>query len=102
MERDENRETLKSVYDLERLAGRIAFGNVNARDLIQLKQSLEKIPELKLGLKQLKHPLIQQLDDELIYTEDLVELLSSSLIDDTPVSIQDDSIIKDEYHEKLE
>src|SRR5690625_42406 len=102
MERDAIRETLKSVYDLERLAGRIAFGNVNARDLIQLKQSLEKIPELKLGLKQLKHPLIQQLDDELIYPEDLVELLSSSLIDDPPVSIKDGSIIKDGYHEKLD
>src|SRR5699024_8090947 len=44
MERDALRETLKSVYDLERLAGRVAYGNVNARDLIQLKQSLEKIP----------------------------------------------------------
>src|SRR5699024_5096790 len=45
--RDALRETLKAIYDLERLAGRVAFGNVNARDLIQLKQSLQKIPELK-------------------------------------------------------
>src|SRR5699024_10685050 len=46
MERDQLRESLKSVYDLERLAGRIAFGNVNARDLLQLKQSLQQIPTL--------------------------------------------------------
>lgn len=102
MERDAIRETLKSVYDLERLAGRISFGNVNARDLIQLKQSLEKIPELKSGLKQLEHPLIKQLNEDLIYPVELVELLSSSLIDDPPLSIKDGSIIKDGYHEKLD
>jgi len=102
MERDAIRETLKSVYDLERLAGRIAFGNVNARDLIQLKLSLEKIPELKLGLKQFNHPLIEQMDDHLMYPEELVTLLSSSLIDDPPVSIKDGAIIKDGYHEKLD
>src|SRR5690625_5697529 len=47
MERDSLRETLKTVYDLERLAGRVSFGNVNARDLVQLKQSLQAIPNIK-------------------------------------------------------
>ncbi|HLQ97195.1 MAG TPA: DNA mismatch repair protein MutS [Candidatus Dormibacteraeota bacterium] len=102
MERDSVRETLKSVYDLERLAGRIAFGNVNARDLIQLKQSLSKIPELKSALKQFGHTQILQLSDELIYPEDLVNLLESSIVDDPPISIKDGSIIKDGYHDKLD
>src|SRR5690625_1916531 len=102
IERSELQDALKNVYDLERLVGRISFGNANARDLIQLKQSLQSVPELKLGLKQLKHPLIQQLDDELIYPEDLVELLSSSIVDEPPISIKDGSIIKDGYHKKLD
>src|SRR5690625_4527555 len=102
MERDSVRETLKSVYDLERLAGRIAFGNVNARDLIQLKQSLSKIPELKSALKQFEHTEILQLSDKLIYPKELVNLLESSIVDDPPNSIKDGSIIKDGYHEKLD
>ena len=46
-ERQELREKLKEVYDLERLAGRVAFGNVNARDLVQLKRSFMQIPFIK-------------------------------------------------------
>src|SRR5690625_1879242 len=102
MERDLIRDSLKSVYDLERLAGRISFGNVNARDLIQLKQSLEKIPELKSTLKQFDNPHIQELGNDLIYPENLVTLLSSSLVDDPPVSITEGSIIRDGYHELLD
>src|SRR5690625_4293973 len=102
MDSDSVRETLKSVYDIERLAGRIAFGNVNARDLIQLKQSLTKIPELKSALKQFGHKQISQLGDNLIYPEDLVNLLSSSIVDEPPISITDGSIIKDGYHSTLD
>lgn len=46
-EREDLRERLKEVYDLERLAGRVAYGNVNARDLIQLKESLKQVPAIK-------------------------------------------------------
>src|SRR5699024_11639962 len=47
LEREELRELLRTVYDLERLVGRIAYGNVNARDLVQLRTSLENIPAIK-------------------------------------------------------
>ncbi|RKQ37555.1 DNA mismatch repair protein MutS [Oceanobacillus halophilus] len=102
MERDSIRETLKSVYDLERLSGRIAFGNVNARDLIQLKHSLERIPELKIILKQFEQKEIQELADSLIYPEHIVELLEAGIVDDPPTSIKEGSIIKDGYHETLD
>jgi len=102
MARDTVRETLKSVYDLERLAGRIAFGNVNARDLIQLKQSLLNVPTLKTTLKEFDHPLITELGQTLIYPEELVDLLSHSLVNDPPLSIKEGSIIRDGYHEKLD
>src|SRR5699024_6098117 len=97
MERDTLREVLKSVYDLERLAGRIAFGNVNARDLIQLKQSLAKIPELKETLRSFSEKQVQQLAEDIDWPEQIVSKLEQSLVDDPPVSIKEGSIIKDGY-----
>lgn len=102
MERTALREALKSVYDLERLAGRIAFGNVNARDLVQLRQSLSKIPEIKTILDQFNHPYIQELRDNLPYPSEIVDLLSASIVDDPPHSITEGSIIRDGYNEQLD
>ncbi|HLQ71814.1 MAG TPA: DNA mismatch repair protein MutS, partial [Bacillota bacterium] len=102
MERDTLRETLKSVYDLERLAGRIAFGNVNARDLVQLRDSLKQIPVLKDVLKQFNQRSIQKLADDLMYPSALVQLLDDSIVDDPPISIKEGSIIKSGYHEQLD
>ncbi|MFD2628464.1 DNA mismatch repair protein MutS [Oceanobacillus kapialis] len=102
LERDTLRETLKSVYDLERLAGRIAFGNVNARDLQQLKQSLERIPAIKDTLSQINQSEVMNLAKDLQYPEHLVALLNESLVDDPPISIKEGSIIKDGYHDQLD
>src|SRR5699024_167656 len=98
MERDTLREVLTSVYDLERLAGRIAFGNVNARDLIQLKQSIAKIPELKKTLQAFPEERIQQLGEDIDWPEQIVSQLEQSLVDEPPVSIKEGSIIKDGYN----
>ncbi|MGJ9458936.1 DNA mismatch repair protein MutS [Oceanobacillus sp. CF4.6] len=102
MERDSLRDILKSVYDLERLAGRIAFGNVNAKDLIQLKRSLQTIPELKNTLYQFNMKEIKSLADDLISPDHIVNLLDGSLVDDPPISIKEGSIIKDGYNEQLD
>ncbi|CDO02155.1 DNA mismatch repair protein MutS [Oceanobacillus picturae] len=102
LERDTLRETLKSVYDLERLAGRIAFGNVNARDLQQLKVSLEKIPGIRETLNQIDQKEVVNLANDLHYPEHLVALLNESLVDEPPVSIKEGSIIKDGYNEQLD
>src|SRR5690625_1670570 len=102
MERDILRETLKTVYDLERLAGRISFGNVNARDLIQLKQSLQSIPQLKEILGSFKSNPIQKLNQNIIYPDDIVSLLENSIIDDPPISIREGNIIKDGFNEQLD
>jgi DNA mismatch repair protein MutS len=102
MERDSLRESLKSVYDLERLAGRIAFGNVNARDLIQLKKSLKKIPEIKEILASFDNTFINQLADRLEYPSEIVDILETSIIDDPPISIKEGGIIKDGYQEQLD
>lgn len=102
MERDSLREALKSVYDLERLVGRVSFGNVNARDLIQLKQSLMAIPDIKAILQKFPCPHIEALNRELIFPEKLVDLLERAIVDDPPVSITEGNIIKDGYNEQLD
>ncbi|MGM8213344.1 DNA mismatch repair protein MutS [Virgibacillus sp. W0430] len=102
IEREQLRDTLKSVYDLERLSGRIAFGNVNARDLNQLKQSLKKIPELKEILEQFASKHVKELSMQIHLPNKVVSLLDSSLIDDPPISIKDGSIIKDGFDAQLD
>lgn len=102
MEREELRESLKSVYDLERLAGRISFGNVNARDLIQLKQSLQQIPRIKAVLTKCNDPQIERINEQLQYPEALVQVLETSMIDDPPISIKEGNIIKDGYDKQLD
>ncbi|WP_077300042.1 DNA mismatch repair protein MutS [Virgibacillus pantothenticus] len=102
MERDELRETLKSVYDLERLAGRIAFGNVNARDLQQLKSSLQKIPALKQLLLQFSQPEMRQLAKQIYINPKIVDILQTSIVEDPPISIKEGGIIKDGYNEQLD
>src|SRR5690625_7652411 len=74
MERDMLREALKSVYDLERLAGRISFGNVNARDLIQLKQSLHSIPQINEILRGFSSPEVTAINEKMAYSDVLLEL----------------------------
>ncbi|MFS0751770.1 DNA mismatch repair protein MutS [Oceanobacillus sp. 1P07AA] len=102
MERESLRDLLKSVYDLERLSGRIAFGNVNARDLIQLKHSLSRIPAIQETLKQFDQPEITRLAEMLIYPEQMVESLEKSIVDEPPISIKEGSLIKEGYHEQLD
>ncbi|MFD1336183.1 DNA mismatch repair protein MutS [Oceanobacillus iheyensis] len=102
MERESLRDLLKSVYDLERLSGRIAFGNVNARDLIQLKQSLSRIPAIQETLRQFDQPEITRLAEMLIYPEQMVESLEKSIVDEPPISIKEGSLIKEGYHDQLD
>ncbi|WP_042144688.1 DNA mismatch repair protein MutS [Paucisalibacillus sp. EB02] len=102
MERDSLRDSLKSVYDLERLAGRIAFGNVNARDLIQLKKSLNRIPEIKEILSSFENKQINQLADLLNCPSEVVDILEASIVQDPPISIKDGDIIKDGYDNQLD
>ncbi|SER08533.1 DNA mismatch repair protein MutS [Gracilibacillus ureilyticus] len=102
MEREGVRESLRSIYDLERLSGRVSFGNVNARDLLQLRNSLSKIPYVKQLLKQFNHTTLQELGDKIDPLEELRELLDRSIAEDPPVSITDGGLLKDGYDEQLD
>lgn len=102
MGREQLREQLKQVYDLERLAGRISYGNGNARDLIQLKQSLEVIPDIKALLDTFSTSEIKTLNDKILYPEAMLTLLEQSIVDDPPISIKEGGIIKDGYQNQLD
>lgn len=101
-ERNEIREKLKEVYDLERLAGRVAYGNVNARDLVQLKRSLEQIPSIKATLFQLNRDETTTLAEQMDECEDIVDLLERAIVDNPPVTVKEGNIIKDGYNGELD
>ncbi len=100
--RQELREMLKGVYDLERLTGRVAFGNANARDFIQLKKSLLQIPNIIDLTQQLKHEHAKEIGDKLDPCKDLTDLLEESIIDNPPLSVKEGGIIKDGFHDELD
>lgn len=101
-ERQELREKLNEVYDLERLAGRVAFGNVNARDLIQLKKSLSQIPYLKQILLSLNNEVSNDLADKLDPCEEVTDLLENALVESPPLSVKDGNMIRDGFNEELD
>ncbi|GMB08375.1 DNA mismatch repair protein MutS [Thermolongibacillus altinsuensis] len=101
-ERQELRELLREVYDLERLAGRVAFGNVNARDLIQLKKSLKQVPAIQEVIAKLNDDSAQALAQALDPCESLVELLEKAIEENPPLSVKEGGIIKDGYNETLD
>ncbi|WP_214482764.1 DNA mismatch repair protein MutS [Bacillus sp. SM2101] len=101
-ERIELRDMLKEIYDLERLAGRVAFGNVNARDLVQLKKSLQQIPAIKQLLTTLDHAYCGELAEKIDPCEQVTALLEASLRENPPLTIKEGDIIADGYDPTLD
>ena len=95
-------ETLKKVYDIERLAGKMAYGNANARDMITLKNSLEKLPEVKRVLADCSSEKLKELYEELDELKDIFELIDKSIVEDPPMAIKDGGIIKLGYDEEID
>ena len=94
--REDLKELLYQVYDLERLSGRIAFGNANARDLLQLKKSLKVLPDIKNILRSIKYyNTIDTLDD--LYT-----LLENSIYENPPIGLKEGYLIKEGYNSELD
>lgn len=95
-------DNLKKVYDIERLAGKMAYGNANARDMVTLKNSLTKLPEVKSILSNCKSDLLVNLYDNLDELQDIHELIEKSIVDDPPMTIKDGGIIKLGYDEEID
>ena len=102
IQRESIKEILKEVYDLERLSSRIAFGNINARDLKWIASSLKVIPELKQQLYSFNEDLTNQLADQLVDLSHITKLIDDAIIDNPPLTIKEGNIIKDHYSEDLD
>ena len=102
MIRDEIREYLQPVYDLERLVSRISYQSANPRDLISFKTSLQMLPFLKQLLHSFPDGLLKELDDEMDDLADVQELIEASIVDDPPFLMKEGGIIKDGYNETVD
>ena len=102
MLRGEVIENLKKVYDIERLSGKMAYGNANARDMVTLKNSLKKLPAIKELLKDCKSDMLKNLYENLDELQDIYELIEKSIVDDPPMTVKEGGIIKLGYHEEID
>ena len=102
MLRGDIQELLKKVYDIERLAGKISYGNANARDMISLRNSLSNLPELKQILGMANAPLLKKLYERLDELKDIHNLIEKAIVDEPPISVKEGGIIKKGYNELID
>ena len=95
-------DCLKRIYDIERLVGKIAYGNTNARDMISLKNSLKQLPYLKNILGTSKSELLQNLYINLDELTDIHDLIEKAIVEDPPIAITEGGIIKLGYNEEVD
>ena len=102
MLRGELSESLKKVYDIERLAGKISYGSANARDLISLKNSAKQLPIIKKILSDAKSNLLKEMYENLDILEDVYELIDKTIVDEPPISVKEGGLIKLGFDEEVD
>ena len=102
MLREEVREYLNPVYDLERLVSRISYRSANPRDLLAFKMSLEMIPHIKNLLANFTSPLLVRINEQMDGLEDLYTLLEASITEDPPLAVKEGGIIREGYNEQVD
>ncbi len=100
--RDELREYLAPIYDLERLLSKISYRSANPRDLIAFKTSLEMLPHIKNIIRDFKSPLFRDIYNRLDTLEDITFLIAQSITDDPPINIKEGGIIRTGYNEEID
>ncbi|MBN1848606.1 MAG: DNA mismatch repair protein MutS [Deltaproteobacteria bacterium] len=100
--REEIRERLEGIYDLERLNGRISMGRANSRDLVALKQSILQLPAIKRQLVDSTSELLADIAEQLDTLQDVAEIIDKAICDDPPISLKEGGIIREGYHPELD
>ena len=100
--REEIREYLGPIYDLERLLGRVSYGTANPRDLLAFRNSLRMLPPLKLITGEFKSRLLEELTEQLDALEDLYSLIEGAIEEEAPISSKEGGIIKEGYHSQVD
>ena len=94
--------SLKKVYDIERLVGKISYGNANARDMISLKNSLAQLPNIKDILNNRESKMLNELFENLDTIDDIYKLINESIIEEPPLTIKEGGIIKQGYNDDVD
>jgi len=102
IDREELREYLNPIYDMERLMGRISSGSANPRDLIAFKNSLEMIPPIRSLTASFTGSLLKELTGKMDPLEDVFSLINNSVNDDPPITVREGGIIKSGYSEQVD
>jgi len=95
-------EKLKEIYDIERIVGRISSQSVNARELISLKKSIEKIPEIKSLLSGYSNSLYRKMHDDIDELADVYKILQESIMDNPGLSTREGNIIKEGFSKEVD
>ena len=100
--REEIREYLNPVYDLERLVGKITYQSANPRDLIAFQSSLSMLPSVKCILKDMESDFLKEIYEELDPLEELCDLVGRAIQEEPPLAMKEGGIIKDGYNEEVD
>ncbi len=100
--RDEIREYLNPIYDLERLVGKVTYESANARDLIAFKTSIELIPAIKNLLRDMKGKAFVGINEDMDDLRDIYNLIEESINEDAPITLNEGNIIKTGYMEEID
>lgn len=100
--REDIREQLNGIYDLERLNGKVSLGRANARDMIALKNSVERLPAVKERLSGSTSELLSGISDRLDTLADIADIIDAAIADDPPVSLKEGGIIREGYNSELD
>lgn len=100
--RNNLKEGLKRVYDMERLVGRITFGNTNGKDLIALRNSIGALPEIKSDLSGCSDDYLEELENSMSSLDEVFALIQSAIVEDPGFTIKDGGLIKENFSEELD
>ena len=95
-------DALKKVYDIERLAGKIAYGSANGRDLISLKNSVKQLPDIKHILASTGSGMLKNIYENMDTLEDVFELIDKAIVEDPPIGVKDGGLIKIGYNPEID
>ena len=100
--RDEIREYLNPIYDLERLLGKVSYGSANPRDLIAFRNSLQMLPAIKTVVSGFEKDYLKELAEQIDPLDDLYQLIEASILEEPPIATKEGGIIKDGFHAQVD
>ncbi len=102
MLREEIREYLNPVYDMERLLGKVSYKTANPRDLIAFRNSLSMLPHIKMLLQDFDEELLKEINEQIDDLSDICTLIESAVIEEPPIAVRDGGIIKEGFDDTID